>query len=246
MSNKRRYGEKETRKILQRAGEMQSADVAKDGVSLEELQQVAATVGFDPALVARAAEELDARQGSKAGLMGATGRVDLEEVVAGELTEERWGEMVVHLRRAFGQSGETGRLGSSYEWAAKVESGEYHFSASPGRNGVTLRMSRDFSSGLAGGWFVGVSMSFIFGLVAGKLASKYSSLDPGAAIIAFLAFVITALVSIRIGMAAWQASEERKCRTAMDRLTASFSDSVREMDAQPQLTVEETRLQITT
>src|SRR5262245_59327354 len=91
----RRYDEKETRKILRRAGEIQSATIggSADGVSLDELQRAAAAAGFDPELIAQAAAEID-NPSDRASWTGSSGRVHLERSIEGELHEDTWLQMV--------------------------------------------------------------------------------------------------------------------------------------------------------
>ena len=60
----RRYNEKEVADIIKRASELQQAESTAEsttGMSLAELEQVAREAGLDPALVRRAATDLDTR-----------------------------------------------------------------------------------------------------------------------------------------------------------------------------------------
>jgi hypothetical protein len=60
----RRFSEKEVAHIIKRASELQQEEApaeSSSGMSLAELEQVAREAGLDPALVRRAATDLDTR-----------------------------------------------------------------------------------------------------------------------------------------------------------------------------------------
>jgi hypothetical protein len=120
---RRRYGEKEIRQILGRAAEIQAREeqahalTAAAGLSLEELQQMAAEVGIEPRHVAAAAGELAASAGGGISrLWGAPSTYENERLVSAPLNEADWPAMVAEIRRLFGRPGTVSALGSSLEW----------------------------------------------------------------------------------------------------------------------------------
>lgn len=210
----RRYDEKETRKILRRAGEIQSATVggSSDGVSLDELQRAAAAAGFDPELIAQAAAEID--NSSEGGSWtGSKGRVHLERSIEGEPTEDTWLQMVTRLRKTFGKPGEVGRLGTSYEWSLENDNGTVHFSAIPRDGRTALRLSTEFGQGLWIAWVIGMSMGLVLSLVAGKFATAALGLGVGFA--AFFATWLCIAFLIRQACATWDAQHLKICEIAL-------------------------------
>lgn len=210
----RRYDEKETRKILRRAGEIQSATIggSSDGVSLDELQRAAAAAGFDPELIAQAAAEIDSPS-EGASWMGSPGRVHMERTIEGELTEDAWLQMVTSMRKSFGKPGEVGRLGSSYEWSANSDNLTLHFSAIPKAGRTTLRLNSEYGQAVWAAWIIGVSLGFVASLVAGKLTTGALGLGLGFAAFFATWFLIAFLV--RTACAAWHAQHLKTCEIAM-------------------------------
>ena len=119
LSNDRRYTEKEIQAILKRASELQATRAenpsAADGTTLAQLQQPAAEIGIDADLIAQAAQSLNPGEdaGSSSLLAGGPWKVDFDQIVPGEVTEENWAFVVDEMRAA------TGRVGSARNGASK-------------------------------------------------------------------------------------------------------------------------------
>ena len=101
----RRYTEQEAGEILRRAAEMQRAEPSvadPSGFSLNELEEVAREAGIDPAVVRRAALELDVRTDDAASraLLGAPINVRLETEVPGEYPADRFDELLPLIQKA--------------------------------------------------------------------------------------------------------------------------------------------------
>src|SRR5262245_2628947 len=89
-SEPRRYEEKEVRWLLERVGELQRAVDVKSSSSptLADLEEIAKEAGLDPALMRRAARELDAAPPAKSNpITGAPLRIVLERTLPGEASE---------------------------------------------------------------------------------------------------------------------------------------------------------------
>ncbi|MEZ4702294.1 MAG: hypothetical protein R2834_18310 [Rhodothermales bacterium] len=120
MSNERLYTEKEISAILKRSGEMHAEKGAAEtqGLTLAELQQIAAEVGISADDVASAAAELE-RSGIETGGFSWPGfptTLEIERVVQGEITEEEWPEIASAISDAFGVVGSSGQVGRMMEW----------------------------------------------------------------------------------------------------------------------------------
>ena len=130
MSNKpvptRLYGEKEVGKILKRATELQRdrpAGGAGSGLSLQELEEIAAEAGIDPRHLRDAAMELES------GDLGVTGLAKLvgdqltlvrEAVVPGELPDEGFEGVVGVIQGASHEHGQPSLLGRTLTWQAET------------------------------------------------------------------------------------------------------------------------------
>ena len=111
--SKRMYSEEEVAKLIRRAveldsnrsGSSQSGD--RTGLTMQDLEKIAADAGIDPELMHRAADELD-RDDTLADLKEST-RVNRSEIVAehwikGKLTPQIMDDLVIELNHRFGTS----------------------------------------------------------------------------------------------------------------------------------------------
>ncbi len=127
----RTFSEAEIRALIERASQLQaSQDQRPDfGLTIAELEQVAADSGIEPSFLRAAVREAE----TGVGLRDVHGHTDthvfVERVVPGTLTDEEWHDVVMRLRSefssdtaaAFGGSaiqtqGVTEQLGSTREW----------------------------------------------------------------------------------------------------------------------------------
>lgn len=120
----RRYDEDEVRRILERATELQRdlpAAAASQGVTLGELEEIAAEAGIAPGSIRRAARELDSRSeesGAWAAVAGHPPTIVLERTLPGELPEEAFGDLVAEIQRSAGTHGQPSVLGRTLTWQA--------------------------------------------------------------------------------------------------------------------------------
>lgn len=126
--NERRYGDDEVREILALATEVTPAEsalpvpsrsAAGDGLTLRELQEVAAEAGIAPDRVAVAARSLDALRTADDGGDRYFGvDIDANHTVAlpRMMTDDEWDRFVVRLRDRFGAPGEVRKEGSLRTW----------------------------------------------------------------------------------------------------------------------------------
>jgi hypothetical protein len=159
----RRYSEQEVGVILQTAAELQlraakgadDALVARDGLSLSELEAIAAEAGLDVALVRRAATRLPTRaEPARAdGFFGAHTRITIEREVSGELRTSAFEFVADVIRRHTGTAhdGKVTLTDRSLLWTLTELSGRTTVSVST-RFGRTLvhvdRRLTDYAAGL--------------------------------------------------------------------------------------------------
>jgi hypothetical protein len=150
----RRFNESEAAAIFEKAAEAQHTGQRQlpsgEGMTLAELQSIAGEAGIDPALVARAANSLDAvgRATSRSflGLPIGVGRtIDLGR----KLSDEEWERLVVDLRETFDARGTMRQEGSFRQWT----NGNLQALLEPTTTGHRLRL-RTFK-GDAAGYIIG-------------------------------------------------------------------------------------------
>jgi hypothetical protein len=159
----RRYGEAEVAKILRRATELQHEEPLRarssEGLSLAELEEIAAEVGIDPQLLRRAAVELDSVAGKPDGwakILGDRMTLLQETVVPGELPDGAFEALVPIIQEVADDFGQPSLLGRTLTWraetASKTRSLQVMVSA---RNGGTHIRVEERLHQLAGGLFGG-------------------------------------------------------------------------------------------
>jgi ribosomal protein L13E len=118
----RRYDEAEIARILERATELQRHPRSRPGghgLTLSELEEVAVEAGIDPAVVRRAALELDSRTapaGPWTRVLGGATAIVLERTLRGEIGAEDFGLLVEVMQRGAGTHGQPGIVGRTLTW----------------------------------------------------------------------------------------------------------------------------------
>lgn len=165
----RRYTEQEVALVIKRAAELQSqasqvVEQEQSGLSLVELQQIAREAGLDPALVRRAATELDTRHTTapRSRFLGAPSVLTLERTIDGEVPTDEYEVIVEEIRRAFNDNGYASTLGRSLAWSSSPLAMGRHGNQSrvnvtvTPRNGRTTIRVEESLKPLAGGLFGGI------------------------------------------------------------------------------------------
>jgi len=113
------YDEKAVSAILKRATELQASSRSDGGfgLSLAELQQIAAEAGIDPRFVAAAASETSHAPEPETNFWGGPLNHTIEWMVQGEIDDVAWEGMVAETRRYFKDTGEVRSWSNSKEWA---------------------------------------------------------------------------------------------------------------------------------
>lgn len=222
MSQSRLYSDQEISAILKRAGELQAtqSDAETHGLSLEELQHIAAEVGLDPKLVATAAAQLERKGGDKsgAGLLGSPTSIHIERVIPGELSTDQWADVAGRIGDAFGMVGRSGQVGQSLEWTHTSERTHLQVTVTPHKGQTKVRVV---------GKFTRVALAFF--LPALVVGGAWGTIIP-------LALQVAPAFSFAIGMmlaiaAYWFArlgygGYVRKKKKAVDKLMNKLEDLV--------------------
>ncbi len=116
----RLFSEQEIGAILKRTAELskQADRSVQDGLSLEEIQQLAADAGLDPDLVARAAAEVSSPVAVKprADLFGGPLAYATDVDLDIDVDEEAWESMLPAIRATFHDPGTVSVRDGTYEW----------------------------------------------------------------------------------------------------------------------------------
>lgn len=150
MSSKHRFDRDEISRILKRAVELEhndnTSDNEREGLTLEELQQVSREVGIDPKYVKLAIGEMkEPVQSPVANLLGGPFKYNITQMAEGVLTDEEWEEVVSEIRRIHGGIGNTSKLGKTFEWEQrKQEVGYIQIALSPKKETTKIHINVNY------------------------------------------------------------------------------------------------------
>ena len=168
------YGEEEIGRILKRATELQVQEPTAPGaagVTLDELEEIAAEAGIDPSFLRRAARELDThRPGSTfwSKIVGDDLMLVREITLVGELADDGFERIVGVIQAGSREHGQPSLLGRTLTWRAETQSKnrtvQIVVSSRDGRTHV--RMEENLTQ-MAGGIFAGSMAGFGVGVGMG-------------------------------------------------------------------------------
>ena len=127
------YGAREVGRILERALQLQDEDRRQlpattahgDSTSLAELEELGREVGVEPALVRRAAAELETRPRpvEKTPWLGVPERIVYERNLPGEATPAALEALVGVLQEVLGEPGQASMVGRTFTWTSSSGQG---------------------------------------------------------------------------------------------------------------------------
>lgn len=225
--DERRYGEDEAAEIFRRAAELEQRDpatvVARQGMTLAELQEIGREAGLAPHLVARAATTGGREAVTMRRLLGipvAVGRtVELHRV----MDDAEWERLVVDLRETFAARGKLRVDGALRQWS----NGNLQVLVEPVETGhrIRLRTLNESAQFMLGG---GAAMLGIAALL-GIMDVATAGVEVGAALqrmggLAAAGATIFAWGAVRVP--GWARLRRRQMDEVADRMV------VRKIDAQ--------------
>lgn len=229
MMHDRLYTEKEISAILKRAGQMQTEQEAGQetlGLSLHELQGVAAEVGLDPDFVALAAAELERTASPERGASwsGLPVRLNEERVIQGSVGPRDAAALKTMIDRTLGVTGTMTSSGPLLEWVYSGRMSNLRVTLTPRLGQTKVRLHADYSK-LA---TVSLWPLFVLGLAQGFLFPFGGDLSAvgSAGIGLFLGGLI--YVAVLVWLNAYTREKGRAARTLMeqvDGLIGSGNDS---------------------
>jgi hypothetical protein len=198
MPGERRYTEEEFAAILRAASEVSDGPtstgapmVRRSGLTLSEIQEIAAEVGIEPGRVSRAAALLpEEASSSLMKLVGGGPRYRMESTFSGLVPTNELGRIIEVARRAAGTPGETREVLGGLEWTGSTGTTGYGASVTPQGGRTQLQVwanHTEIMAGIYGGVGMGTLGVVAFTLAklvfgdsdAGILASLLSGIPPG-------------------------------------------------------------------
>jgi hypothetical protein len=187
----RRYSDEEVRHLLERAADLEteapSLPATVDGPTLGELESIASEAGIDPALVRRAARELDSSSSGtdlvaprSSAFLGAPAVFALDRTVRGEVDPSVLERLVPLIRRTADGVGHHSLFGKELSWQSKGPSKlrALDVSVSVGRGETWLRIEERYEDlawslfgGIIGGVGGGMGLGVGLGVGLGALGS---------------------------------------------------------------------------
>lgn len=197
----RRFSEKEVAHIIKRASELQQEEApteSTNGMSLAELEQVAREAGLDPALVRRAATDLDTRVTDRkpSAFVGAPTTLSLERTIEGEIPPDEFEPMVLEMNRVLGLVGTATTLGRSLQWTVtgmgrrRASTRTLQVTVTPRNGRTTIRMEEPLGQ-LAGGLFAGLMAGLGGGLSGPAMGIGLGAFHSGSMAVALIASAVS-------------------------------------------------------
>ena len=235
----RLYTDTEIAALLARAAERQRAapaDGPASGLTLDEIERLAAEAGLDPAHVRAAAGELDSRGPTPAATPGIH---TLERWIDVPFSDVAWEEAVTSLRArhpgtnwaqytamgTLAPGGDLSRVGAAHEWRHVAWTGATTtLTASP--RGARTRLRLAVGDSVAWGdrataGLYAFTPAVVLGLVAAAVVAKSAVGSVGTAVLAFvLSFVAALALAAVLAAPAVGRSRQARARRAAETLDA--------------------------
>lgn len=228
----RTYTEQEIKELLERTAELQSqskqkASTASPGLTLTELESIAEESGLDPALLQRAALEMNADPARTGFEVQTSTHVNAQRLVSGELSDEEWDEIVFELRDIYDSSmemtdmgsygqGTATRAGRNFEWRHTSLSGIHtRISIRPFKGGTKIDLSQrvGLASSMVESWVYAAILAFLVGSVTGAVAGALP-----VAVAAVMATLAMAVPLINVADTKWRKKKLHKLNQVADRI----------------------------
>jgi hypothetical protein len=230
---RRRYGDKEVGLILKRAAEIQHQEPTSAaegaGLSLAELEEIAAEAGIDARYLRRAAVEVDAGSaalysGTASRFLGAPLAIQLERTLTGNFPEDQFEQLVPDIQHAAEGHGQASALGRTLTWQSSTSRGDelrsLQITVTTGDGRTRVRIEERLGNfagavfgGIMGGGGGGVGLGVGLGVGIGALQSA------AFAIAWPIGIVGAAYLTARSVYSTMVRRRQRVLRDLLDRLT---------------------------
>ena len=222
-SSARTYTEKEISRILKRASAMQEqAAPESSGLSLEEIQQVAADAGIDPRFIVAAASELERQTDTERPfhLFGGPMSILEERTVAGRLTEEQREAVLADVRRVYRRAGTVNRIGRTLEWTHSDRNDQVQVSFTERGDRTEIRVFERFQKVAVLMYVLPLSIMLQFAINI----PIFLELSMGLGALVGLSIMGATFLAARFAYSRAVRGKERKARQLLDRLEKTITD----------------------
>lgn len=217
-----RFDEEQFALILRKAAELQARDTARPrgGISLREIEGIAAEAGIDPRYVRQAlAVALPAAEPGPLGrLVGMPFRLDARHSVPGELDRQELSAIIDALQFAAGRPGSAREVLGGVEWKAKDAFGSVQASVRRTGDDTRIHIEADRRETAA-------VLGILFP-VAGFLAGTLHAATAGAGAPAALIILASSAGGFGVARVIWEAIS-RKWRRRVEEMMTKVIGSIR-------------------
>jgi hypothetical protein len=225
--HERRYSDHEFALVLRKVSELQrdrpGAMAKGEGLTLEEMQQIAAEAGLDPQLVAQAVALLPAHGPSLAArIFGGPSKFRMVRSVPGHVEEEELGRFVETIRDVLEQQGEARQLLGALEWSTTTNPTRVSVNVSPREDETRLEVVAD----RGGTAFLSYFGSLFVGLIAASAVGGGLGLESVAGVAG--AFLSGIGITLATGRTIFKAGS-RKWSETVPRLLDALAGTAREL-----------------
>lgn len=114
------FTQKQIRDILAKASEIQRSkkemDVERQGITSDELHEIAAEVGISAEVLNAAIKTVESRSDKRFNWLVGSGELQSSTVIEGEITDLQLDQLFPELNAFTGQKGSVEQTGKSYDW----------------------------------------------------------------------------------------------------------------------------------
>ncbi len=241
MAETRGFSDEEVREILTAAAERQAAAdkalvASRPGMSLAELEQIAAEAGIDPAHVRAVALRRGDEPTTPTVGRNASGEYGIQASrhLPAPVSPETWGRIVSELRSAFGAIGVPSEFGETREWVSAAGSEE-------GLGSVQVTLEREGEGTRLKLWQSGKqyrSLAYVPTVVFAVAAVAFTLLavlspgafdkGPYALPLLFGGFTAASAIGGPVGLQIWKRNQSKRFQTTMDRIELIVRDGADE------------------
>ncbi len=227
------FSEKQISTILRRATEMQEASKTTDptGLTFEELQQIAVEAGIDAKYITAAIteQEQEGDVDEQFYWLGAPTSVERVRVVAGEVSDEKWEEMVAEIRSTFGLVGASGQVGRSREWTHDSKEQQAQVTVTSRQGQTKIRLFARYSQLAAVTFIPAMNMGILLPIALIKALGL--SAAPG--VFVFIAMMATLFMGLRFLFSRLIRGKQRKAQQLLARLEQIVAEPATEATPTP-------------
>ncbi len=225
----RRFTEREAAAIVRKAAETQAKTTessSNEGVTELELRAAAKELGIHgPAIDAALQTVGGQEENNRPGVFGGHFRHEVETVFEGTLSDETWEEILLEVRRTFGEVGTVERRGTTHEWSC-IGGGIDKIIVTLRQTGNTVRLQ--ISSDFRDKGFVGYLLTALPFFITVAVLSKVTL--PGM----WELWIGMALASVYLLIArGWTIATSRKRSRTISKLVRHVESILQTKDEQP-------------